>query len=104
MTNQGWKRLIWQWRGVVLAAPTTTAMVLLLRWTGLLQGLEWGTLDYFTRTQVPVKDDRIVIVEFRESDKKYGHPLSEKPLAKLLNRIKKGFLAPYNPIYYNPDF
>jgi adenylate cyclase len=86
---QQWKRVLWQWRGVGIAAPSATAIVLLLRFSGLLQGLEWGTLDRLARSQPLVQDDRIVVVEFRESDQKYGHPLSDKTLALLLNKIKQ---------------
>jgi adenylate cyclase len=87
--QQPWKRRIWRWRGILIAAPSASAIVIGLRLTGLLQGLEWAALDQFTRTQPVVKDDRIVIVEFRESDKKYGHPLPDQTLATLLQKIKQ---------------
>ncbi len=94
-----WKQRIWRWRGVLLAAPSASAIVLLLRATGVLQGLEWAALDQLARTRPAVKDDRITIVEFRESDRKYGHPLPDQTLAKLLNQIKQ-----QQPIAIGLDF
>jgi adenylate cyclase len=89
MPKSSWKHQLWRWRGVLIAAPSATLCVLLMRGSGLLQGLEWATLDGFARSQPIVQDDRIVIVELRESDKKYGFPLPDKTLARLLNKIKQ---------------
>jgi adenylate cyclase len=89
MSKSSWKHYLWRWRGVLIAAPSATFFVLLLRWSGALQGLEWATLDWLTRSQPLVQDDRIVIVELRESDKQHGFPLPDKTLAQLLNQIKQ---------------
>ncbi|MEH1812298.1 MAG: hypothetical protein V7K26_21990 [Nostoc sp.] len=45
-----WAKLkphIWQWRGVLLAVPNITALVIAIRLTGLLQLLELAALDQF---------------------------------------------------------
>ncbi|MCL1468464.1 CHASE2 domain-containing protein [Argonema galeatum] len=85
------KRKIWEWRSVLLTAPTVTGLIIILRLTGLLQSLEWAALDQFYRRRPPEAiDDRIVIVGIDESDlKKIGSwPISDEILAKLLLKIK----------------
>ncbi|MDZ8055927.1 MAG: CHASE2 domain-containing protein [Aulosira sp. ZfuVER01] len=86
------KQLIWQWRGVLLAVPNVTAVVIALRFTGLLQLLELATLDQFfsLRPQEPV-DERIVIVEINEPDisKLKQWPISDDVLAKVLDNLKQ---------------
>ncbi|OUL27040.1 adenylate/guanylate cyclase domain-containing protein [Nostoc sp. RF31YmG] len=86
------KQLIWQWRGVLLAVPNVTAVVIALRVTGLLQLLELTTLDQFflLRPQEPV-DERIVIVEINEPDisKLKQWPISDGVLAKVLDNLKQ---------------
>ncbi len=86
------KHLIWQWRGVLLAVPNVTAIVIALRFTGLLQLLELAALDQFVilRPKNPV-DERIVIVEINEPDiiKLREWPISDAVLAKVLNNIKQ---------------
>lgn len=86
------KQLIWQWRGVLLAVPNVTAIVIALRFTGLLQLLELAALDQFflLRPKEPV-DERIVIVEINEPDiSKLGQwPISDAVLAKVLDNLKQ---------------
>ncbi|BAY24934.1 adenylate/guanylate cyclase with Chase sensor [Calothrix sp. NIES-2100] len=86
------KQLIWQWRGVLLAVPNVTAIVIALRFTGWLQLLELAALDQFFifRPQEPV-DERIVIVEINEPDiNKLGQwPISDAVMAKVLDNIKQ---------------
>jgi adenylate cyclase len=86
------KQQIWQWRGVLLAVPNVTVLVLLLRWSGLLQLLELTALDQFflLRPQEPV-DSRIVIVEINEVDitKQGQWPMNDRVLAGLLENIKQ---------------
>ncbi len=41
------KRGIWQWRGVFIAAPSLTFLVIGLRTLGLFQLLELATFDFF---------------------------------------------------------
>ncbi|MDZ8183564.1 MAG: adenylate/guanylate cyclase domain-containing protein [Nostoc sp. ChiSLP02] len=90
-----WKKLkprIWQWRGVLLAVPNITILVIGLRLTGLLQLLELAALDQFflLRPREPV-DSRIVIVEINEADvRKQGQwPMSDAALASVLEKIKQ---------------
>ncbi|MBW4693925.1 MAG: adenylate/guanylate cyclase domain-containing protein [Lyngbya sp. HA4199-MV5] len=90
-----WKALrhrIWQWRGVIIAVPSVTAIVLGMRATGVLQALEFPVLDQFflLRPQESI-DPRIVIVEINEADvQKVGHwSLTDTELAGLLETIKQ---------------
>ncbi|MBD2357576.1 adenylate/guanylate cyclase domain-containing protein [Tolypothrix sp. FACHB-123] len=86
------KQLIWQWRGVFLAVPNVTAIVIALRFTGLLQLLELAALDqFFILRPKETVDERIVIVEINEPDiTKLGQwPISDGVLAKVLDNIKQ---------------
>ncbi|WP_016950775.1 CHASE2 domain-containing protein [Anabaena sp. PCC 7108] len=86
------KQRIWEWRGVLIAVPNVTFIVIALRLSGLLQSLELTALDQFflLRPQEPV-DNRIVIVEINEADinKQKRWPISDAVLASLLNKIKQ---------------
>ncbi len=90
-----WKAMrqkVWQWRGVIIAVPSVTLVVLSLRALGLLQALEFPVLDQFflLRPQESI-DPRIVIVEINEADvQKVGHwSLTDAELAGLLETIKQ---------------
>jgi len=86
------KKPLWQWRGIVIAVPNATIIIIALRLTGLLQSLELTALDKFflLRPPEPV-DKRIVIVDITEADiRQQGRwPISDKVLANLLNQIKQ---------------
>jgi len=86
------KQLLWGWRGVLVAVPTVTVVVLTLRLTGLLQLLELATLDqlFSLRPQEPT-DQRIVIVTIDETDiqKLRQYPLTDAKLAQLINNLKQ---------------
>ncbi|MBN3959417.1 adenylate/guanylate cyclase domain-containing protein [Nostoc sp. NMS8] len=90
-----WAKLkpqIWQWRGVLLAVPNITALVIAIRLTGLLQLLELAALDqFFLLRPQESADTRIVIVEINEADiRKQGQwPMSDGKLASLLEKIKQ---------------
>ncbi|WP_041781416.1 CHASE2 domain-containing protein [Allocoleopsis franciscana] len=90
-----WAKLrqqLWQWRGVLIAAPSVAALLIGLRSAGLLQGLELAALDQFFRLRSKESvDSRIVIVGINEADiQKAGHwPLSDAKLAKLLETLKQ---------------
>ncbi|MDB9495551.1 adenylate/guanylate cyclase domain-containing protein [Spirulina major CS-329] len=63
------KQTLWHWRGVVVAAPSASLLVILVRWAGLLQGWELAVYDQFLRlrpTEPP--DARIAIVGMTEDD------------------------------------
>ena len=90
-----WKTLrqkLWHWRGICIAVPSVTVVVLGLRSLGLLQALEFPVLDQFflTRPQEAI-DPRLVIVEINEADvQKVGHwSLTDAELAGLLETIKQ---------------
>ncbi len=89
-----WKKLkqqIWEWRGVLIAAPTVAGLLLGIRAMGWLQPLEWAALDQFFQLRpVEPTDERIVIVGINESDlKKVGQiPVPDASIAKALENIK----------------
>jgi adenylate cyclase len=90
-----WTKLrqqLWQWRGVLIAAPSIAGLFIGLRSAGLLQGLELAALDQFfrLRPKEPV-DSRIVIVGINETDvQKVGQwPMPDATLAKLLETLKQ---------------
>ncbi|MBD2447067.1 adenylate/guanylate cyclase domain-containing protein [Nostoc sp. FACHB-152] len=90
-----WSKLkphIWQWRGVLFAVPSVTALVIGLRLTGWLQLLELATLDqFFLLRPSEGADNRIVIVEINEADvrKQTQWPMSDAALATVLEQIKQ---------------
>lgn len=81
---------LWEWRAVWATAPIVTAIVITLRLTGLLQGLEWAAFDLFLR-QRPSEDPdpRIVIVGIGEEDLRElaAWPMSDEVLAELIEKI-----------------
>ncbi|PSB24132.1 CHASE2 domain-containing protein [Stenomitos frigidus] len=90
-----WKTLrqkVWYWRGMIIAVPSVTAVLLGLRALGLLQALEFPVLDQFLlmRPQEAI-DSRLVIVEINEADvQKVGHwSLTDAELARVLETIKQ---------------
>ncbi len=93
-----WHKLkyqLWQWRGILVAAPSVATLVLILRFTGLLQMLELAGLDqmFLLRPDEGI-DSRIVIVTINEPEaqilgKRRQWPLPDHILAKLLANIKQ---------------
>jgi adenylate cyclase len=90
-----WAKLrqqLWQWRGVLIAAPSVAGLLIGLRSAGLVQALELAALDEFFRLRPKeAVDSRIVIVEINEADvQKAGQwPMSDATLAKLLETLKQ---------------
>lgn len=84
------RQFFWPWRGLLIAAPSATLLVVVLRSLGVLQGLEWMAYDWLMRQRPPEPvDPRIVIVGIYETDiQRYGHPFSDAQLADLLRRIQ----------------
>lgn len=80
------------WRGWIGAISlSTTILVILLRLTGLLQGLEWDVLDQFFQVRpLEPPDPRIVIVTIDENDiTQVGQwPLPDAVLAEAITRLK----------------
>lgn len=86
------KQQIWEWRGVLIAVPTATAIVFALRLMGLLQSFEWIAYDRFLRWRPLEPDDqRIVIVGINETDVRQlvQWPTSDANLAKLLDKVRQ---------------
>ena len=87
-----WAKLkpqIWQWRGVLLAVPNITALVIAIRLTGLLQLLELAALDqFFLLRPQESADSRIVIVEINEADihKQGQWPMSDKKTCQFVRQ------------------
>ncbi|MCT7979050.1 CHASE2 domain-containing protein [Laspinema olomoucense] len=85
------KQVLWEWRGVFITAPTVALLTIALRSLGVLQLLEWATLDLFFRWRpIEPTDSRIVIVAISESDiqRTQTWPISDQVLAQLLETIK----------------
>ncbi|MBD2042915.1 CHASE2 domain-containing protein [Microcoleus sp. FACHB-672] len=85
------KRLLWQWRGVWITAPSIAALIIVLRVAGFLQPWEWGVFDQFLRLRSPeTSDNRVVIVGIDEADvKNIGEAnFSDGIYAKLINKLK----------------
>ncbi|MBK1990356.1 adenylate/guanylate cyclase domain-containing protein [Sphaerospermopsis aphanizomenoides BCCUSP55] len=86
------KQAIWEWRGVLIAVPNITFVVIAIRLTGLLQFIELLALDqlFLLRPQEGI-DHRIVIVEINENDinNQKSWPISDVVLTDLLNKIKQ---------------
>ncbi|MBD3559466.1 CHASE2 domain-containing protein, partial [Planktothrix sp. FACHB-1355] len=83
------KRQIWEWRGVLITAPSVAGLIILLRFAGFLQLLEWSAYDQFIRLRPQEQpDDRIVIVGITETDLKTlkQWPIPDRVLTKLLNK------------------
>ncbi|HEY9837208.1 MAG TPA: adenylate/guanylate cyclase domain-containing protein [Vampirovibrionales bacterium] len=91
MTAKKIKQVLWEWRGVFITTPTVTVLILALRSFGVLQLLEWATLDLFFRWRpLEPTDSRIAIVAINEADIQRAKtwPISDQVLAQLLNTIK----------------
>jgi adenylate cyclase len=83
------QRIGWDWMPKI--ALGVTALTLLLRFSGVLQGFEWNLLDQFFRWRsLEPPDARIALVTIDESDlTKVGQwPLSDRILAQAIAKIK----------------
>jgi len=88
------KHKLWQWRGVVISAPSAGILVVALRLTGILQNLELSALDQMFRLRPtePI-DPRVVIVEVNESNvqelgKRGQWPIPDYLLAEIIQNLK----------------
>ncbi|MBH8573160.1 CHASE2 domain-containing protein [Nostocaceae cyanobacterium CENA369] len=82
-------RLGKHWIGSI--ATGVTSLAILLRFTGLLQSMEWTMLDGFFQARPPAKiDPRITIITIDEPDiQKIGqYPLSDRILARTIQVLK----------------
>lgn len=86
-----WKRLLWEWRGVWVTAPSIALLVILVRSIGLLQSFEWAAFDQYLRLRpAEPQDERIVIVGINEADlQNIRQPIiSDAVYAQLLKKLK----------------
>ena len=86
-----WKRLLWEWRGVWVTAPSVAVLVIVLRCFGLLQSFEWAAFDQYLRLRpAEPQDERIVIVGINEADlQDIRQPIiSDGIYAQLLEKLK----------------
>ncbi|MEH1967618.1 CHASE2 domain-containing protein [Nostoc sp.] len=86
-----WKKLLWQWRGVLITTPSVAGVVILLRFAGLMQPWELAIFDQYMRLRPQeALDDRIVIVGVNLADmKKIRQPIVPDGLyAQLLQKLK----------------
>ncbi|MEL6259933.1 MAG: adenylate/guanylate cyclase domain-containing protein [Cyanobacteria bacterium J06626_6] len=86
-----WQRIFWQWRGVLVTAPSVAAIVLLLRLTGLLQAWEWAAYDQYMRLRGnEPTDERVVIVGLDENDISAlsQSTVSDEVMARLIEQLK----------------
>lgn len=89
--RETWKRLLWEWRGVWITAPSVAGLVILLRCLGLLQSFEWAAFDQYLRLRPPeAQDQRIVIVGINEADlQNIRQPIiSDTIYAQLITKLK----------------
>ena len=79
------------WQTRLLPGLSIVSTVLLLRFAGFLQPLEWRAFDLSLRWRpAEAKDPRITIVEITEDDiqTELGYPISDQSLARLLQRLQ----------------
>ncbi len=85
-------KLFWNWRGVWITAPVVTLAVILLRWGGILESLEWSVFDQYMRLRPPESaDQRIAIVGLDEADMQYisqGY-VPDEIYAQLIQKLVK---------------
>ncbi len=85
------KKLFWRGRGVWIVAPSVALLVILIRYIGLLQGLEWAFFDLYMRLRpTEPRDERIVIVGIDEGDihKFNSAILPDNIYAELLKKLQ----------------
>jgi adenylate cyclase len=78
-------------RWVLSIALGVTTFIILLRFAGLLQTMEWSILDsFFQQRPRPGVDPHVVVIKIDESDlEKLGqYPLSDKILTQALKNLK----------------
>ncbi len=85
------KPFFWRTRGVWIATPTVAGLVILFRLSGILQGWEWTTYDFYMRMRpTEERDRRIGIVGIDENDIKNLKEsiIPDGVLADLLQKLK----------------
>lgn len=85
------KHFFWQSRGIWIATPSVAGLVILLRFSGFLQGWEWDLYDFYMKFRPQEsRDNRIAIVGIDENDlhQLNNSIISDQVLAKLLEKLK----------------
>ncbi|BAY24847.1 adenylate cyclase [Calothrix sp. NIES-2100] len=86
------RRLLWQWRSLWIITPSVAGLIILLRFSGLLQFLEWAAFDQYMRLRPQeAPEDRIAIVGINEDDlhELIGQDyIPDKFLAQLLLKLQ----------------
>ncbi|MEI6063596.1 MAG: adenylate/guanylate cyclase domain-containing protein, partial [Pseudanabaena sp. ELA748] len=85
------KNILWKWRGIAIAAPTVSLLVIGLRLIGVLEPIELAMFDQFMRWRSPEREDtRIVIIGIDEADlRQYQWPIDDALLTKLLDKVRQ---------------
>jgi adenylate cyclase len=85
------KNLLWKWRGIAIAAPSISLLVIGVRLIGAMEPLELAMLDQFFRWRSPESEDtRIVIIGIDEEDvRQYKWPIDDALLANLLDKVRQ---------------
>ncbi len=85
------QKIAWQWRGVLITAPSVAIVVLGLRAVGILQSWELAALDQlFILRGNTTPETRVVIVDITEEDIQglQRWPLSDQQLLQILQNIQ----------------
>lgn len=85
------KTWFWEWRGVLLTAPTISILIIVIRLLGGFQILELASFDLYMRLRPMEKpDQRIAIVGITQKDiqRKNSSTFSDQVYAKLLTKLK----------------
>jgi adenylate cyclase len=85
------KNIIWKWRGIAIAAPSISLLVIGIRLIGAMEPIELAMLDQFFRWRSPEPEDtRIVIIGIDEQDvRQYKWPIDDALLAKLVDKVRQ---------------
>ncbi|WP_171971804.1 CHASE2 domain-containing protein [[Limnothrix rosea] IAM M-220] len=88
--KQIWQSIREQWLGVILIAPGVAIAISALSEFGVLQGIEWLTLDQIVRLRPKEAiDHRITLVTIDESDIRFAQqwPISDQLMAQMLYNL-----------------
>ncbi|MFM7405335.1 MAG: CHASE2 domain-containing protein [Cuspidothrix sp.] len=86
------KQFLYSWQGVLLVAPSVGGFILIIRFLGLLQMIDWAALDQFFKLRPPEPPDpRVVVVTIDEATiRSVGQwPMPDAFLAKILDKIRQ---------------
>ncbi|MDY6900992.1 MAG: CHASE2 domain-containing protein [Cyanobacteriota bacterium] len=77
-------------RWIISITVAVASAIIILRFTGLLQQIEWNMLDRFMQNRPSEIDSRVVIISIDEPDlQEIGqYPIPDKILAEALNKLK----------------